>query len=103
MRRGTKVGGTPTPPRAPFEKKANEIRKELARVNKVSEQQTAKTKKDCRVLVDAAQEAQFNAETKLADALLARADVAKLNIANQRGWFGRVWFRLMYLFTGRIA
>ncbi len=91
------------PPRAPFEKRANEMRKELDRVQKALKEQVAKVKRDAQATVDVARAAQTRAETQRDQALFCRADVTRLHRAQRCGWLGRVWFRLWYLFSGRIA
>ena len=93
----------PKKERAPFEKRADEMRKEMVRICKIRDERIVKIRQESQVLIDAATAAKTRAEFALAEVLSARVDVAKLNHVNQRGFFGRVWFRLWYLLTGRIA
>ena len=103
MKQGQRIGGTPTPPMAPWQRRANELHKEIKNIRESADARVAKAKADAQVLINAACAARDQARAEEIEALAARGDAAILLSVRRRGFFGRLEFRLWYLFTGRIV
>jgi len=103
VKQGQQIGGTPTPPMAPWQRRANELRKEIANLRESADARVAKAKADMQVLVDAACMERDRARANESRAVTTYVDATTLWFVQYRGFFGRLAFRLRYLFTGRIA
>ena len=95
MKRGQIIGSEPKKPGEPFERRYKQLRKELDRIKKTADDRVRKIIHEYEQRINAV-------ETSLTNLAQSQIDATRLHRVAERGWIGRILFRLRYLFTGSI-